>query len=155
MAIWIQLFGNSPDTCLGNVCIMYIVIYYLGVFNSTYFSIKNSFCFFNWYKRTRQIILLRFFSSKDERERGRSFNTLNFNYYVCLVTNQKQFPFHVEFVLLFDLSVVDSIVLYVYTRSLNNTIVSICNILILSLALLIHNIVEEMQWKLLFLMKHF
>ena len=123
-----------------HVCIMYIVIYYLGVFNSTYFSIKNSFCFFNWYKRTRQIILLRFFSSKDERERGRSFNTLNFNYYVCLVTNQKQFPFHVEFVLLFDLSVVDSIVLYVYTRSLNNTIVSICNILISLLALLIHNI---------------
>ena len=135
---------------------MYIVIYYLGVFNSTYFSIKNSFCFFQLIqKNSSDHSSSFFFSSKDERERGRSFNTLNFNYYVCLVTNQKQFPFHVEFVLLFDLSVVDSIVLYVYTRSLNNTIVSICNIFILSLALLIHNIVEEMQWKLLFLMKHF
>ena len=129
LKIW--LFGNSPYTCWGNVCIMYIVIYYLGVFNSTYFSIKNSFCFFNWYKRTRQIILLRFFFQKIG-EGGRSFNTLNFNYYVCLVTNQKQFPFHVDFVLLFDLSVVDSskyVLVYVYTRSLNNTLVSICNIL--------------------------
>ena len=66
-------------------------------------------------------------------ERGRSFNTLNFNYYVCLVTNQKQFPFHVDFVLLFDLSVVDSskyVLVYVYTRSLNNTLVSIYNILL-------------------------
>ena len=136
MAIWIQLFGNSPDTtCLGNVCIMYIVIYYLGVFNSTYFSIKNSFCFFQLIqKNSSDHSSSSFFLQK---MRGRSFNTLNFNYYVCLVTYQKQFPFHVEFVLLFDLSVVDTIVLYVYTRSLNNTIVSICNILILSLAPLI------------------
>ena len=120
--------------CMSVYCIMYIGSH-LGVFNSTYFSIKNSFCFFQLIQKNSSDHSSSFFFL--QKMRGRSFNTLNFNYYVCLVTNQKQFPFHVEFVFLFDLlSVVDSMSSSVYkssmyTRSSNNThyAVSICDIL--------------------------
>ena len=54
---------------------MYIVIYYLGVFNSTYFSIKNSFCFFQLIQKNSSDHSSSFFFLQKMKEREGEVST--------------------------------------------------------------------------------